>query len=502
MRHQLCDEFRGTWGFNVFKKLIALGLSLCAGLSVAQDGADRSNTAKVLGVSGDVQARIGSTSHPVHSAQTLGQGTRVVVTPGGFVSLRLVDGSVVRLYSDSSVLLEKLPSDKPSDRLADKKSDSTVLFLDKGSLDAEVVRKQSARRSFEIKSRLAVASVRGTRFGVTVQENDAFTGDVQRGRVQVQALSAPQKRRIADLRAGQGVSVDPNTGLGETFRLLRPVPDVAIAPLVIDETAFIQIAYSPLTGAKRYQFQVARDESMVDVVRNGVFDKPEAFFAGLPVGPYFVSVRALDASGARGVESVQPLIIRRRAAPPLLLVPAVGAVSNERGLSLRCGLVEGALGYHVQVARDVDFKNTIIDRSDSTDCHALVPSDLSGVVYWRVAVHMPISPGDRDMSGAQFVKSPWSSVMQLQLSPGFVEQAKFLEKVTDPSPLAKLVRYRVQIALDSGFVNMVRDQVLPNAELPLDLPRGQYHVRWKGVMPDQTESEFSVPQVVMVNTTR
>jgi hypothetical protein len=298
------------------------------------------------------------------------------------------------------------------------------------------------------------------------------------------------------------VSVDPNTGLGETFRLLRPIPDVAIAPLVIDETAFLQIAYSPLTGAKRYQFQVARDESMVDVVRNGVFDKPEALFAGLPVGPYFVSVRALDAAGARGVESVQPLIIRRRAAPPLLLVPAVGAISTERGLSLRCGLVEGALGYHVQVARDVDFKNTIIDRSDSPDCHALVPSDLSGLVYWRVAVNMPISSGERDKSGAQFVKSPWSSVMQLQLSPGFVQQTKFLEKVTNPSPLAKLVRYRVQIALDSGFVNVVRDQVLPDAVLPLDLPTGQYHVRWKGVMPDQTESEFSVPQVVMVNATR
>lgn len=92
--------------------------------------------------------------------------------------------------------------------------------------------------------------------------------------------------------------------------------------------------------------------------------------------------------------------------------------------------------------------------------------------------------------------------MQLQLSPGFVQQTKFLEKVTDPSPLAKLVRYRVQIALDSGFVNMVRDQVLPDAVLPLDLPGGQYHVRWKGVMPDQTESEFSVPQVVMVNAPR
>jgi hypothetical protein len=186
----------------------------------------------------------------------------------------------------------------------------------------------------------------------------------------------------------------------------------------------------------------------------------------------------------------------------LLLIPAVGAVPNERGLALRCGQVEGALGYHVQLATDVDFKNTIIDRSDSPDCLALVPSDLAGLVNWRVAVNMPISPGERDKSGAQFVKSPWSSVMQLQLSPGFVQQTKFVEKVINPSPLTKLVRYRVQFALDSGFVNVVRDQVLPDVVLPLDLPGGQYHVRWKGVMPDQTESEFSVPQVVMVNATR
>jgi hypothetical protein len=483
---------------RAFIKSICLFLYISSGIVFAQNGPAVIGSAKVLGISGDVQASLAGVRQDVRPDQELRQGTRVEVAPGGFVSLRLVDGSIVRLYSDSNLQLQTLPS---SGRVVNN-ANSTVLFLEKGSVDADVARKRASRRVFEVKSPLAVAGVRGTRFGVTVQDDGSFTGDVRRGRVGVSVVGGDRHRRFVELRAGRGVSVDPNTGLGETVTLLPVVPDVSIAPLLIDESAFLQINYSPVIGAARYQFQVARDENMIHVLRNGLFDQPEALFAGLPAGEYFVAVRALDSKGARGAEAVQALWVKRRVAAPYLLMPPSGNTSNRPGEVLQCGQVNDAARYHVQLSTDPEFNNKIRDEANLSQCEISVPAGLSGVVYWRVAASLsPVHAGT--IAGADpSMRSPWSAVMQLHLKSGLIQEAKLLRQVIEPTSVAARVRYRVQIALDSSFVNVVRDQVLLNARLPLDLPSGQYHVRWKGLMPDQTESEFSVPQVVTVTSTQ
>lgn len=480
---------------HLLLRFIFFSLFLWCGTVFAQNGLTGMGSAQVLGVSGDVQASIGGARNAVQSDHELKQGTRVEVAPGGFVSLRLVDGSIVRLYADSHLQLQSLPS--PGRVL--KKPNPTVLFLDKGSVDADVARKSGVRRVFEVKSNLAVAGVRGTRFGVSVQEDGGFTGDVRRGRVVVSVAGSERRRDFVELRAGRGVSVDPNTGLGATVSLLPVVPDVPMAPLLIDESAFLQIQYAPVVGASRYQFQVARDENMIHVLRNGVFDQSEALFAGLPAGHYFVAVRALDAKGARGAEAVQPLRVRRRLAAPFLLMPTVGNMSNAAGQVLSCGHVNGAQNFHMQLATDPQFKNKIADEPRLTQCQITVPSQLSGFVFWRVAATLA-PQNDASTSNAEpTTRSPWSAVMQLQLKSGSIQAAKLLGPEIDSRSVAARVRYRVQIALDPNFTSVLRDQVLPDANLPLDLPGGQYHVRWKGVMPDQTESEFSVSQVVTVS---
>jgi hypothetical protein len=480
--HARCAEF--------WVGILAL---LVLGTAHAQGYAVKSGSAKVLGASGGVQVMLDGANEgtSVHVAQVLNQGSRVVVSPGGFVSLRLADGSLVRLFSNSNLKLESLPSA----RNAGAQASPTVLLLDKGSLDAEVVRKNAGGLGFEVRSPSAVAGVRGTRFGVTVQENGDFVGDVRRGRVAVNALGS---QKSVELEAGRGVKVDPHFGLGESFALLPAVPDVPIAPLIIDETAFLQVAYASVPGALHYQFQISRDESMTQVIRNGLFEKPRALFAGVPSGKYFVAVRPVDQTGARGAEAIQPLQIKRKAAAPLLSIPASGPMLSEDAATVTCGHVEGASKYQIQVATDVDFKNKIVDLAGLPKCQASLPMHFSGDVYWRAAVTLSSAPTSAGRLPGAALQSAWSAPMRIELAPGLLKQAVLLGQDADPQNESARIRYRVQMATDSKFMNIVQDQLLASETLPLNVSPGQYYVRWKGVMPDQPESEFSMAQIVTV----
>lgn len=438
--------------------------------------------AQVLGVTGDVRQQLPreEASSAIRAEQTVAAGTRIIVASGGFVSLRLPDGSVVRLYPNSRVVLESLSPGRD----AKSQGQPTVLHMDRGSLDAEVTRKHVPGRRFEVKSDLAVAGVRGTSFSVTVNEDQRFVGHVREGVVAVQAFSS---RDIVELRPGRGVSVDPNRGLGALFPLLPTVPDIPIAPLQVDESALLQISYSAVPGASGYQFQVARDEAMTQVVRNGFFESPRAVFRGLSGGKYFISVRAVDANGARGAEGIQALHVRPRALAPVLLLPKLGQPGLGRIADIRCGVIDGSTSYRIQIAKDVGFKNKVLDIPAQDQCRAAGLSDLTGHFFWRAAA---------EFAGTGAVLGAWSQVVPIKLAGGLLDEVLPLEEALSVSAADSTLRYQVQVSVDPSFGNTLIDRLSTDTNLPLDMPNGKYFVRWKVVLPDQAEADFSAPQVV------
>lgn len=135
------------------------------------------------------------------------EGAALDVGASGFVSLRLHDGSLLQLQANTHSKLLRL-RDLPA---AQRRN--TLIELDRGRIDATVAPQAPGSR-FEVKTPLATAGVRGTRFGVSVpQEAVRTTADVVEGKVEVRAEARG---------AGQaGQQVRPGGDLGDA----RPLGD-------------------------------------------------------------------------------------------------------------------------------------------------------------------------------------------------------------------------------------------------------------------------------------
>ena len=135
-------------------------------------------TAKVLSVSGTIMRteggafiKIGGRESPLKAGDILRQGDRLNSTKGSKAILVFSNGSEITLYQNSSlsiVALEQEPytSKRVYNELeADPSKSQTLLELDYGQLDGHV-KKLTKESSFNIKTALGTAAIRGTKFRI------------------------------------------------------------------------------------------------------------------------------------------------------------------------------------------------------------------------------------------------------------------------------------------------------------------------------------------------
>jgi hypothetical protein len=135
-------------------------------------------TAKVLSVSGTIMRseggafiKIGGRESPLKAGDILRQGDRLNSTKGSKAILVFSNGSEITLYQNSSlsiIALEQEPytSKRVYNELeADPSKSQTLLELDYGQLDGHV-KKLSKESSFNIKTALGTAAIRGTKFRI------------------------------------------------------------------------------------------------------------------------------------------------------------------------------------------------------------------------------------------------------------------------------------------------------------------------------------------------
>ena len=135
----------------------------------------------------------------------LAEGTRLQVGPNGFVTVRLADGSIVKVSAQSDVQLRQLR------RRGRAGSVQSVVEIQRGSVESSVAPSTDASRRFEVRTPRAVTSVRGTRFGVALSESGDTTAAVLQGAVAVQSRtadnSAQHNAAATVLQPGQGLAV-------------------------------------------------------------------------------------------------------------------------------------------------------------------------------------------------------------------------------------------------------------------------------------------------------
>ena len=321
--------------------------------------------------------------------QQVPEGSRVRVAPDAFVSIRLADGSLLKVQADSDVLLQQLRRKGRAGSL------QSVVEVERGAMEATVPPRKTQPPALEVRTGIASSSVRGTQFGVY----RAATGDtataVLEGAVQVQAHHAAASARITP---GHGAAVGTDGQLQQTT--LLPAVKAEQLPPLVEDAQWLDLPLPPLADAAGYLVQVSSDATGREILRNGRVSAQEgatkARFAALPDGPYFLQVRAIDRYGIPGLPASAPLKVKAHPEPPLYqTVPA--AVLPTDAVDLQCNPVHGVSAYRIQVvAAEQDFAAPLRDGVVRDRCALQAGALPAGDYRWRTASIRMLDNGQAD----------------------------------------------------------------------------------------------------------
>ena len=473
-----------------------------------------------------IHASASASTRPLQPGSPLPEGTRLQVGANSFVVVRLADGSVVRVPAQSEVQLQQL---RRTGRTGQVRS---VIELRSGSLDAEVPTTGDAHRRFEIRTPRAATSVRGTRFGVLLASDGRSSTSVQQGSVAVQALAATQATANANatdsqrtlLDPGQGVAVAPDGTLG-AVRALLPAPDLSAVPTTLGDAGMVALALGPqnaiekiansaypawATGQKDpknqapvlYQVQIARDEGLRQVLRNGIFAADAIRLPGLQDGQYVLAVRALDGAGLAGPFARRALSIKSQPVAPLYQSPLPGATVASSGATLQCTEVPGVARFHLQIARRADFAKLAQDAPDQPSCQLHTRALAVGAYYWRAASVRLLADGSAD-HGPFAAPQPFNVADRpsaLAADALRIDQQETSQTLQLHWPAQPGQRFRLQCARDLAFTELLCDEALTTAHWQASaLPAGAYFVRLQTRDPSGLESDFSAPRSIYID---
>ncbi|MDR0227146.1 MAG: FecR domain-containing protein [Burkholderiaceae bacterium] len=470
----------------------------------------RAAAASVEFVQGDVRASrpldhladtpaTGVAPSPVRQGQALQEGDRLQLAPDAFVAVRLADGSLVRVQSQSDVLLRQMRRKGRAGSL------QSVLDLREGSVEATVAPDaQAGQRRFEIRTPAASTSVRGTRFLVqTHGDADSGTGTVaavDHGSVAVDSTLPAAQGGGTLLHPGQGLAVAADGRIGQARDMLD-APDTSAWPALAEDANWVSLPLPTQAGAVRYQVMLARDAELTQVLRNGSFTASPLRLSGVEDGDYVLSIRGVDAQGVPGRASSHALRVKAHPVPPLYEAPAADAVVGLGRAGLQCTRVVGAARYRIQVAAaapDADaFAHPVVDARDLQDCGLAAEALASlpaGRYLWRAASVRLLPDGQADQGpfaapqGLQLAVAPRQpSADALQLDGGQGQGSRHIRWSGEAGQ-----RYRVQAASGQDFAQPLVDVWVDRPEWSTEaLPPGNYFMRLQIEDANGLRSEFS-----------
>ncbi len=438
--------------------------------------------AEAVFVRGAVTVQRGLTE-PAMAVQTGGMlraGDVLRTAADASLSLRFADGSRLMVAPDSQIAIVQLLTvgrgARPSMRVR----------LDHGGADAQVVPRPNHDTRFEIRTPAVNLGVRGTEFRARVDAQRATTHlEVLGGRVQAAAAGDAKL-----LGGGLGVVAETGRPIPPPQQLLA-APDLSGFPPLVERLP-LRLSWPALAGARGYRAQVLAADSDDQLLLDGVFADATARWADLPDGSYRLRARALDEKSLEGLNATVPFVLHARPEPPFASAPLNGAVAYGDRTSLLWARSTAAARYRLQVADAADFKRNLVD-SDELSATARTMPLPAGTYYWRVAsiaADGRVGPFGDTQSYTQ-KPTPAVPVMDApQLGPAGMQL-----RWQAATPGQKV---QFQVADDSGFAHLLRDQITDEAQLTLtDLKPGTtYFLRARTIEADGFEGPFGATQQV------
>ena len=337
-------------------------------------------TAQLIAVHGAVHITSDGHDLPATAGADVPQGASVETGGDGFVTLALPNGSRTALPTLTRLRIVHLR------RFLLTGSIDYDFTVEAGKAETEATPLGADGNStFRIRTPLAVAAVRGTRFRVGLT-GDASLAEVLEGTVAAgQAGAEP-----VPVPHGFGAVVTP---AGVHQEALLAAPDL-VAPGRVQVDPLVRLELAAEAGPARfpvkiagYHVQIAADAGFTNVLAETRGPGPVFSFADIPNGGLFVRVSALAASGLEGMS--QTYAMRR-----VLTGLTAAAVADADALRFQWGGAgAGARTYHFQLARDDKGGQPVIDEAGLTTggitVHALPP----GVWFWRVGVRQAAPDG-------------------------------------------------------------------------------------------------------------
>lgn len=257
---------------------------------------------ELANVEGDVQSK----------GQSLKQGAKIA--PGdelrtgkdGYVVIKLADGSTLTLLPGSDMQIEDV-------RKSSLEPAAGARFMLKtGRVEASVAKRSASGARFEVRTPIAVAAVRGTKFRVlTDSELGRLTTEVLDGEVQVNDTGNLGSVAVTE---GYGTRVLAGNAPAPP-RALLPAPRLWTGiRLVVRRPA--KLNFTGLSGAVAYRVLLARRADFSEVVLETVQASNEILLPDLPNGPYFMKVRGIDDLELEGRDAVVDLVLALSSTAP------------------------------------------------------------------------------------------------------------------------------------------------------------------------------------------
>lgn len=438
-------------------------------------------------------------SAPLQPGMPLQEGDRLQLDPDAFVTVRLADGSTVRVQAQSQLQLSQLR------RRGRAGSLQSVLELQQGGIQVQVPPQRNTARRLDVLTPVAATSVRGTVFDVQLADDGRTSTAVERGRVGMQGTASHPT--ITPVSAGHGMAVGADGRAGQPVALL-PAPAADSLPTLNEDAQWLQLPLPTAPAASAWRVQVARDVDGLHVVRNGVFAPGTARFAAVEDGAYFVQLRAVDGHGISGWPAQGPLRVKAHPVPPLVQGHAPGGVLPAGHAQLQCTPVDGVHHYVHQLVRTAqidaavtaaDFAQPLQQHTDDTQCRWDLSTLPVGTYAWRVASVRMTPEGVAD-------RGPFAAPHALRIAPPPVAPSADALELATPNGVTTVhwpgepgYRYRLQ-ALATP------DATTPQLETMLDaptwaaqgLPAGTWFIRIQAQDPLGLQSAFSAPRRIEV----
>lgn len=419
--------------------------------------------ARVVSVSGQVQHISGNTGRkqPLSNEALVRVGDQIL-SASGTATVKLADGSVVRVSPNSRLIFNRLTQFGKAGMV------DTRLRLDHGEVHTQVKPVIEGGSRFEIETPSAVAAVRGTVF--SIQSGPGTTSlQVTEGEV---SFGAPG--RIRNIPAGYSASVSTAASGNLSIRRLPPAP-----------------ALNPLAAQlKRLPAELSWQASAAPAHRLDIFDAESGRWVDsrrisgnqynlslLDNGRYEIHLAALDNRGMPGMPGILEVEVDLRARAATLLAPQAGATVDDDMPEFSWQLTGSNEIARVEIAEDDSFRRLIATSEWAPDNRALPSRALSpGTYYWRVVSEAGGNSVATSNPQAFTVNGTLPPVRIISVNYVNDQVRVFWERVDTASD------YRLQLAEEPGFNNIIKEATLSDTTAALRLiPGRRYFVRLKAL---------------------